>query len=45
MNADEGSRCMAIALEKLSRAQSASDLDSSLKFAKKAVKLNASLAS
>jgi len=45
MNADEASRCMDIANEKLSSAKSPDDLDSALKFAKKAVKLNASLAS
>jgi len=45
MNADEASRCLDIASEKLSSATNESDLDSALKFAKKAQKLNASLAS
>jgi hypothetical protein len=44
MNADEASRCLDISRSKLASATCASDLDSALKFAKKAAKLSSSLA-
>ena len=44
MNADEASRCLDISRSKLASATCESDLDSALKFAKKATKLSSSLA-